>query len=203
MSFFSEIIGFCASLLLLFALPGPSNICVMSAGMQFGLKANYATAPMVASGYFVILGILHFGAAQWLKDQPVLSGTFHLASATYLCVSAFRIWQSSQLLPSVAKDVSGLQQVARDTLMNTLLNPKALAVTFSVLPTCLHGPAEMSSETLFVLALTAAIGAVVCCGYTSLGSVLDSLVRDAMKRTLMRRVNAIFIVALVAIGLGK
>jgi threonine/homoserine/homoserine lactone efflux protein len=193
------LVAFSGSLLFLFALPGPSNAYVLSAGTRFGMKANYATVPMATFGYVLVVGLLLAGIAPWLEARPYVAKILRVACAAYLLFAAFKIWRSVNDDKSANNAATSLNQITRDTLVITLLNPKSLVVALTLAPMFFKLERQNLPELSLILLVTAIMGGLACFAYTTIGGILVLSDSSQTKKRFILRASALVIVMFAAL----
>lgn len=124
--------AFSAAFVLLLFLPGPGNLALISSASKGGLRGGMASVLGLLLGDQVLLWMTVLGVATLFKTFPPLFMLLQWAGAGYLC------WLGFKML--VAKPGHGPSiQITpghyfRETLLITLLNPKAIVFFFAFFP---------------------------------------------------------------------
>jgi len=137
--------------LALLAAPGPTNALLALAGAQQGPRQAIRLVPLVAATYLAtILPLAALGAGLFAR-WPGAGGAIRFAAALWLLALARSLWRADP--PGAAP--RGI--TARQALLTTLLNPKALVIAFVLLPPPGHArfaPALGAVALSIVLAAT-------------------------------------------------
>jgi threonine/homoserine/homoserine lactone efflux protein len=183
-------LAFASSVGLLLALPGPTNAIVFNAGLKHGLRAIPATVPAVAAGYFIALSILLAGLQQFLVDSPLLFRAMRLLCSGYLLYVALKLWRPR---PEEADGKKVQVNVAKDTLLITMLNPKSIIVAITIIPLFFGSGNLQMSKAAPILLTVSLVGAAICFAYTILGALTVGGRGSDQSHLILSRLNALVI----------
>jgi threonine/homoserine/homoserine lactone efflux protein len=152
-------------------MPGPSNLFVLTRGLQSGSRAAVAGAAGCATGALTYVVATAAGLSALLASSQVVFAGLHYAGAAYLCwlgVSALR--NTPQANPPVAAGPRTAWRSYRQGLLVELGNPKVALFFLALFPQFLHAGAGPTALQVLVLGvLFVGIGLVSDCLY-ALGS---------------------------------
>jgi len=184
---------------LVIVVPGPSNLFVLSRGLQSGSRAAVAGAAGCATGAFVYVIATAVGLAALLASSHVVFAIVHYAGAAYLCwlgISALR----SGTPESTRSGATGSPwRSYRQGLVVELGNPKVALFFLALFPQFIHpgaGPAAI--QVLILGTLFVGIGMASDCIYAFGSGRLRALLtrRPKLARRQQRATG------LVYLGLG-
>jgi threonine/homoserine/homoserine lactone efflux protein len=148
------------------AVPGPSNLYVLTRGLQSGSRAALAGAAGCATGAFVYVTATAVGLAALIASSQIVFAALHYAGAAYLCwlgISALR-----SRAPDLPSAVTGPRSVWRSYRQGALVelgNPKVALFFLALFPQFIHESAGPAATQVLIL------GAI----FVSLGFASDSL----------------------------
>ncbi|NEJ24656.1 threonine transporter RhtB [Rhizobium leguminosarum] len=145
-----HLLAFAAGVFALLILPGPTNAILAMASQ--GLTAGRAIMLLgtVVSAYLAIVVPASGLAGPFLHQHPLAAQGVKLASATWVFYLALRLWG----VGSSPKEIVTVRQLA----ITTLLNPKALIIGFTTMPSAQNVSAMAAIVTLaFVVLLVSSI----------------------------------------------
>jgi threonine/homoserine/homoserine lactone efflux protein len=148
------------------AVPGPSNLYVLTRGLQSGSRAAVAGAAGCATGAFVYVTATAAGLAALLASSQIVFAALHYAGAAYLCWLGISALRSDA--PDLPSTVSGPRSVWRSYRQGALVelgNPKVALFFLALFPQFIHDGAGPAAVQVLVL------GAI----FVSLGFASDSL----------------------------
>jgi threonine/homoserine/homoserine lactone efflux protein len=148
------------------AVPGPSNLYVLTRGLQSGSRAAVAGAAGCATGAFVYVTATAAGLAALLASSQIVFAALHYAGAAYLCwlgISALR--SRAPELPSTAAGPRSVWRSYRQGALVELGNPKVALFFLALFPQFIHDAAGPAALQVLVL------GAI----FVSLGFASDSV----------------------------
>jgi threonine/homoserine/homoserine lactone efflux protein len=190
--------AFCLAVIVFLALPGPGTFALLSATGQGGLRAGLAASVGLIAGDQVLLWLAVAGVAAVLAAYPAVFDAIRWAGALYLG------WIGLRLL--LARDGSAApirlapRHYARQALLITVLNPKAIVFYMAFFPQFIDPATQPGWTTYATLAGSiAVIECLWCLGLcTGAGALAGMLARRrAVGRWLERGVG----LCLVAFGL--
>lgn len=155
--------AFAAAFVLLLFLPGPGNLALISSASKGGLAGGLASVLGLLLGDQILLWLTVAGVAALLKTYPPLFMALQWAGAAYL------VWLGGKMLMSKPGDGPSLQitpgHYFRETLLITLLNPKAIMFYLAFFPQFIDPVHHQGWVTFAVMAVTIAVlGSVYCWG---------------------------------------
>jgi threonine/homoserine/homoserine lactone efflux protein len=148
------------------AVPGPSNLYVLTRGLQSGSRAAVAGAVGCATGAFVYVTATAAGLAALLASSQIVFAALHYAGAAYLCwlgISALRS-RAPELSSAVAAPRSVWRSYRQGALVE-LGNPKVALFFLALFPQFIHDGAGPAAVQVLIL------GAI----FVSLGFASDSV----------------------------
>lgn len=153
--------AFCAAVLLFLALPGPGTLALLTSTSQGGLRAGAAATLGVILGDQVLLWMAVAGVAALLAAHPVAFTAVQWGGALYLA------WLGIKLLRSRPGGAAAMAMAphhyARQALLITLLNPKAIVFYMAFFPLFIDPATHRGLPTFAAMAGTiAAITAAYC-----------------------------------------
>lgn len=155
--------AFAAAFVLLLFLPGPGNLALISSASKGGLAGGLASVLGLLLGDQILLWLTIAGVAALLKTYPPLFMTLQWVGAAYL------VWLGGKMLLAKPGEGPGLQitpgHYFRETLLITLLNPKAIMFYLAFFPQFIDPVHHQGWVTFAVMAVTIAVlGFVYCWG---------------------------------------
>lgn len=155
--------AFAAAFVLLLFLPGPGNLALISSASKGGLRGGLASVMGLLLGDQFLLWMTIAGVAALLKTYPPLFMGLQWAGAAYLC------WLAYKMLAAKPGQGPSIQitpgHYFRETLLITLLNPKAIMFFFAFFPQFIDPVNHQGWVTFSVMALTIAVlGFLYCFG---------------------------------------
>ena len=111
------------------ATPGPTNTLMATAGATAGIRNSLILLGAEISGYLVAIIAIHFLIAQIVEAYPLVGVTLKVAVAIYLVWLAIKLWRRPLELDAGVKAVT-----FTNVFVTTLLNPKALIFSLTILP---------------------------------------------------------------------
>ena len=159
----SDFGAFCVAFVLLLFLPGPGNLALISSASKGGLAGGLASVLGLLVGDQVLLWLTVAGLAAVLKAYPPVFLALQWAGAAYLA------WLGYKMLTAPAGESPGIQitpgHYFRETLLITLLNPKAIMFYLAFFPQFIDPVSHQGWVTFVAMALTIAVlGFVYCMG---------------------------------------
>jgi threonine/homoserine/homoserine lactone efflux protein len=148
------------------AVPGPSNLYVLTRGLQSGSRAAVAGAAGCATGAFVYVAATAAGLAALLASSQIVFAALHYAGAAYLCwlgIAALR--SHAPELPSTVARPRSVWRSYRQGALVELGNPKVALFFLALFPQFIHDGAGPAALQVLIL------GAI----FVSLGFASDSM----------------------------
>jgi threonine/homoserine/homoserine lactone efflux protein len=155
--------AFAAAFVLLLFLPGPGNLALISSASKGGLSGGLASVLGLLVGDQILLWLTVAGVAALLQTVPMLFMALQWLGAAYLA------WLGFKMIMAKTGEGPGIQitpgHYFRETMLITLLNPKAIMFYFAFFPQFIDPVHHQGWVTFAVMALTiAALGFVYCLG---------------------------------------
>ncbi|MCD2177144.1 hypothetical protein [Rhizobium sp. C1] len=122
------LLAFIAAVLALLLAPGPTNTLMGVAGSQGGIVRAARLIPAELAGYLTTILPLTLIGSPFFAEFPVAALILKSAAAVWVMFLAIKLWGRAQ-----ATDGIGSVSAGR-VYMTTALNPKALVVSFILLP---------------------------------------------------------------------
>jgi len=147
--------AFVIAFLILLAIPGPGNFALITATGKGGIKGGLAATFGVILGDQVLMWLAVAGVATLLATYPTAFHVVQWAGAAYLAWLGLRMVLSK---PGGAPRDSGMVsgRYLRQTMMITLLNPKAIMFYMAFFPLFIDPVRHQGVVTFAFMALTVA-----------------------------------------------
>jgi Putative threonine efflux protein len=144
----TSVAAFVSSIVLLLAVPGPTNSLLFLSGAEQGFRRSLKLLAGETAGYLAVVVPIATLAAPFFENT--LAASFaKLAAAAWILYLAAKLWRRRTTAPGVSSvTVGGL-------FVTTLLNPKALVIGLTIMPS--GSPAEIAPWVLVFVALLAVI----------------------------------------------
>ncbi|MEY2874053.1 MAG: hypothetical protein RLZZ373_1424 [Pseudomonadota bacterium] len=154
--------AFCAAIIVLLALPGPGTFALLGATSKGGFRGGAAATLGVIVGDQILLWLAVAGVAALLAAHPALFDAVRWMGAAYLG------WMGLKLLfTRTGESASPVQiaprQYARQALLITLLNPKAIVFYMAFFPLFIDPSTHRGIPTFAAMAMTVAVITAVWC----------------------------------------
>lgn len=156
--------AFVLAFLLLLAIPGPGNLALLLSTGHGGVRAGLAATFGIIAGDQVLLWLAVAGVAVLLKANPNLFALLQFLGAAYL------VWLGVRMLLAKPGQTAVLrirpQHYFRQSLLITLLNPKAIMFYMAFFPLFIdplqhQGLLTFGFMALTIIVLTLAYGLTV------------------------------------------
>lgn len=157
--------AFCAAILIFLALPGPGTFALLTSTAQGGLRAGAAATLGVIVGDQLLLWLAVAGVAALLAANPLVFQGVQYLGAAYLA------WIGLKLIFAQPGSAGPIRieprQYARQALLITLLNPKAIVFYMAFFPLFIDPAQHRGAVTFVAMAatiavITAAYGLTLC-----------------------------------------
>lgn len=153
--------AFAAAFVLLLFLPGPGNLALMSSAAKGGMAGGVASVLGLLLGDQILLWLTVAGVAALLQAQPLLFKGLQWLGAAYL------IWLGFKMLMAKPGQGTSIQitpgRYFQETLLITLLNPKAIMFYFAFFPQFIDPQHHQGWVTFAVMAITIAVLGFLYC----------------------------------------
>lgn len=157
----SDFSGFCLAILVFLALPGPGNFALLTSTAKGGFRAGAAATMGVIAGDQVLLWLAVAGVAALLAAYPVAFHAVQYGGAVYLA------WIGLRLLLARTGSATPVHiepcHYARQALLITLLNPKAVVFYMAFFPLFIDPATHLGLLTFVAMAMTIAAITLVYC----------------------------------------
>jgi len=169
--------AFCVAILVFLALPGPGTFALLTSTAKGGLRGGAASTAGVIVGDQVLMWLAVAGVAALLLAHPAWFKGVQYLGAAYLGWIGLRLLfaRPDQRAP-VAIDAG---RYFRQTLLITLLNPKAIVFYMAFFPLFIDPAAHRGLVTFGAMAATIA---VITLAYALALCALASAVRERVQR---------------------
>ena len=154
--------AFCVAIVVLLALPGPGTFALLGATSKGGFRGGAAATFGVIVGDQILLWLAVAGVAALLAAHPAVFDGVRWAGAGYLG------WMGWKLLFARTGESASPVQIAprhyaRQALLITLLNPKAIVFYMAFFPLFIDPATHRGIPTFAAMAVTVAVITVVWC----------------------------------------
>ncbi|WDY56786.1 LysE family transporter [Pseudomonas sp. PSKL.D1] len=147
--------AFVIAFIIVLAIPGPGNFALITATGKGGIKAGMAATCGVILGDQVLLWLAVAGVATLLAAYPAAFHVVQWAGAAYLAYLGIRMLLSKPGAPRTSRMDNG--HFLRQTMMITLLNPKAIMFYMAFFPLFVDPVKHQGLVTFGFLAATVAV----------------------------------------------
>jgi threonine/homoserine/homoserine lactone efflux protein len=117
------------AVLLLLAVPGPTNTMLAVAGATSDGKGLFRSIIASVAGYAVMITFARLVLLPLIAAYPLIGAALKLVVAAYLIYAAFKLWRA----PIDVADARGQVSAGR-IFTTTLINPKGLVFALSIIP---------------------------------------------------------------------
>ena len=157
--------AFCVAVLIFLALPGPGTFALLTSTAKGGLRAGAAATFGVIVGDQILLWLAVAGVAALLAAHPTWFRAIQYAGAAYLA------WIGLKLVFARSGAAAPVRieprHYARQALLITLLNPKAIVFYMAFFPLFIdparhQGLPTFGAMALTIAVITAAYGLTLC-----------------------------------------
>ena len=154
---------FLIAVLTLFVSPGPNMAFVMSHGMSFGLRGGLAAAIGIGSADVVLTALTATGVTAMVFAWSPAFDVLRIAGAAYLLRLAVNTLRSPAGAVTTKSGTAYLafHKIARDAMLGSLLNPKALLFFMVFLPQFVDPAKGSIAAQLITLGLILSAASVV------------------------------------------
>jgi threonine/homoserine/homoserine lactone efflux protein len=176
-----NLLSFTFAVLLVLAMPGPTNTLLATAAAMSGLRNCLILMPAEIAGYAVSIATL-LAIVRPIADPSAAAGTvLRILCACYLLYMAWHLW-NAHAQPHAAASIR-----FRHVFTTTLLNPKGVVFAFLIFPQ----PGAPLAQYFQSAGLFAGICALVCAGWLTLGAMVGRQTGSFMTPRTFRRAAAI------------
>jgi len=121
---------FIIAVLTLLGTPGPTNTLLATSGATVGVRRSVRLLVGELAGYLIAVGAIRIVLGPVIHSYPLVGIALKAAVVLYLIWTAIKLWRHNAGLTQSEASV-GIQAV----FVTTLLNPKALIFSLSIIPT--------------------------------------------------------------------
>ena len=155
--------AFVAAFVLLLFLPGPGNLALITSTSQGGMRGGVASVLGLLLGDQALLWMTVAGVAALLQSHP------HLFMAMQWFGAAYLAWLGAKMVLAKPGEGPSIKitpgKYFKETMLITLLNPKAIMFYFAFLPQFIDPEQHQGMTTFVFMAVTIAVlGFLYCFG---------------------------------------
>jgi threonine/homoserine/homoserine lactone efflux protein len=159
----SHLVLFAVAALVMNAVPGPSNLYVLSQSLQRGSRAGLLAAIGLALGSLFHVALAVAGLAALLRYAPALYDAFRLAGAGYLIyLGIIALRGGSSAVPSGFAAARSSRRILLDAALVEMLNPKTALFFLAFLPQFVEPAVGPAAPQLLVLGAIVTLTALPC-----------------------------------------
>ncbi len=147
--------AFCAAIIIFLLIPGPGNLALITSTGKGGMRGGLAATLGVIAGDQVLLWLAVAGVAALLAAYPTAFALLQWLGAAYLAWLGCRMLLAKPGAAPVLKMAP--HHFFRQTLMITLLNPKAIVFYMAFFPLFVDPARHPGLVTFGAMALTIAV----------------------------------------------
>ena len=168
--------AFVAAFVLLLFLPGPGNLALITSTSQGGMRGGVASVLGLLLGDQVLLWMTVAGVAALLQSHP------HLFMAMQWVGAAYLAWLGAKMVLAKPGEGSCIKitpgKYFKETMLITLLNPKAIMFYFAFLPQFIDPEQHQGMTTFVFMAVTIAVlGFLYCFGVVLITHTMAERIR--------------------------
>jgi len=194
----SDFPAFCAAVLVFLALPGPGTFALLTSTAKGGFHAGAAATLGLIVGDQVLLWLAVAGVAAALSANPLVFHAVQIAGAAYLGWLGLKLlFASNNRAPPIQIEP---RHYARQALLITLLNPKAIVFYMAFFPLFIDPAKHQGAVTFGMMAVTiAAITALYCLSLCALAKTVSTQIKQ--RKSLARLLERLAGVLLIGFGI--
>lgn len=152
---------FAAAVLLLLMSPGPNMAFVIAHGVGYGWRGSVAASLGIGLADLALTALTALGITAVVAQGPLAFDLIRLAGVLYLLWMACKAWRNPSVLTTQAGSQRALFSVTLRSMLNSLLNPKALLFFMVFLPQFVDPGKGGVARQLLVLGLVLTVIATV------------------------------------------
>ena len=154
---------FLLAVLTLFLSPGPNMAFVMSHGMAYGPRGGLAAAIGIGSADVVLTALTATGVTAMVFAWSASFDVLRVAGAAYLMWLAIKTLRSpaTALTPCTSHANLAFHTIAKNAMLGSLLNPKALLFFMVFLPQFVNPAKGYVGLQLVILGLVLSVASVI------------------------------------------
>jgi threonine/homoserine/homoserine lactone efflux protein len=165
-----------AAFVLLLFLPGPGNLALITSTSQGGMRGGVASVLGLLLGDQVLLWMTVAGVAALLQSHP------HLFMAMQWVGAAYLAWLGAKMVLAKPGEGPSIKitpgKYFKETMLITLLNPKAIMFYFAFLPQFIDPEQHQGMTTFVFMAVTIAVlGFLYCFGVVLITHTMAERIR--------------------------
>ena len=165
-----------AAFVLLLFLPGPGNLALITSTSQGGMRGGVASVLGLLLGDQVLLWMTVAGVAALLQSHP------HLFMAMQWIGAAYLAWLGAKMVLAKPGEGPSIKitpgKYFKETMLITLLNPKAIMFYFAFLPQFIDPEQHQGMTTFVFMAVTIAVlGFLYCFGVVLITHTMAERIR--------------------------
>jgi leucine efflux protein len=168
--------AFCAAILLFLALPGPGTFALLTSTAKGGFRGGAACTVGIILGDQILMWLAVAGVATLLAANPTLFRAVQYVGAAYLGWIGLRLLFAKPGSASPVRIDPG--HYLRQSLLITLLNPKAIVFYMAFFPLFINPATHRGMVTFGAMAITiAVITALYCLTLCAFANAVSARVR--------------------------
>lgn len=171
--------------------PGPNNLMLAASGMNYGFRRSVPHMMGISVGFPVMLLCIIFGLGALITGFPILKDVMQLASAAFIVYFAWKIATADSEL---SVDGNSRPFTLWQAALFQWVNPKGWAIAIAV--ASLYAPDGIGDweKALYMAVLFFVITATCTSCWTSLGTVIRSVLQNPRIRRWVNRAMAVALV---------
>lgn len=181
-----KVLTFLSAALVLGAIPGQTNIFMISQGLSDNREQVWHTFLGVMTGNVIWVLLSAFGVSILIQDSPIAFDILRWAGVAYLIYIGVSVWRLKDK-PIVSQDGNDQQKPFLKGILSPLTNPKALIFYISFLPQFALSPASFSRDMLLWGAAYLLIIAPFIFAYGYLGKLLLERLQNPILLSRLRK----------------
>lgn len=174
-----QIIAFSAASLALLAIPGPTNIVVISRSLSHGSKATLALLAGIGLGDLLTMTTSLLGLGALLAASAQIFSILKILGAAYLIYLGTKMWREApNHLKTAPQDISGDRQKTFMTAFTvTALNPKSIVFFMAFVPQFLNPAHDVHTQMAIFIAIFVITSIAVSGAYAIAASILRARIK--------------------------
>lgn len=189
-------LGTVSALVLLLAVPGPTNTLLLRAGVLFGFRAAWRLAFVECLAYVLQVSLWGLALVYLASYSPWALKATQLAAAGYLLYVSYQLWQRKPGVGAPGKDrFSGLH-----FFWLTVMNPKGLLIVSFIAP--IHAFTLLPDYAGFMVTL-ALVVVPVGSAWIVLGNQIDGIQQSWLTPLRINRVTSVAICCFATLMMGR
>ena len=171
---------FAGAVLLLMMSPGPNMAFVIAHGASYGWRGGVAAALGIGAADLVLTTITAAGLTAVIAQWPPSFDLIRAAGAFYLLWMAYQAIRAPATLPTHSAIQASLGSVFVRSMLNSLLNPKALLFFMVFLPQFVDRSSSHVTQQLIMLGVVLTLIAIA---FHAVLGVLGGAIRGLASRS--------------------